>query len=266
MNKKEILKQYRNEEKLLVAKLLDKIEYSDKYNKIVNTNFVNELELKTIINVLNKVGVLNYAIYGGYSEAQRKIIVFYPQYFDERMLQKNYDAILKIVKITLPQELYNKYCHRDYLSALIKIGIKREKIGDILVSENGASILLLNEVVEYVVQNISQLTRFSKSQIEVIKLEDLKFSSRPREQLEIIVPSLRIDSIVAELAKTSRGKANELILQERVLINYEIIAKNSKLVKEKDIVTIRGKGKFQVMEQIGTTKKGNNIIKVEKYN
>ena len=76
---------------------------------------------------------------------------------------------------------------------------------------------------------------------------------------------MRLDNIVSELSKTSRTKAEEIIRQERVILNYETITKDSKLVKTGDKLTIRGKGKFVVKEQIGNTKKGRFILKIAKY-
>lgn len=265
MNKQEILKQYKNEDKLLIAKLLDKLEYCNKNNKIANTNFMNEKEERIVINVLNKIRNSHYIVYGGYTNAQRKLIIFYPENYNEQMLQKNYDNIIKVLQIGLPEQLYNTYSHRDYLSAIIKLGVNREKIGDILVNNKGADIILQKEIVAYVEQNITQLTRFSKSNITIKKLDKLKVVEQQKEELQIIIPSLRIDNIVSELARTSRNKANELIFQERVLVNYETISKNYKLIKQKDIITIRGKGKFEVVEQIGETKKKNIILKICKY-
>ena len=85
------------------------------------------------------------------------------------------------------------------------------------------------------------------------------------EIIKIITSSLRLDNIVSELAKTSRNKASEILLQERVFVNYENETKNTKQVKEKDVISIRGKGKFIIDEIIGNTKKGNFIINVKKY-
>lgn len=202
---------------------------------------------------------------GGIKKLGRKIIIFYPDYFDEQMIQKNYNNIIQVLEINLPEQLKNTYAHRDYLSGIIKLGISREKVGDILVNTKGADIILLKEIVPYVKQNISTLTRFSKSEIIIKELDKLKIVEELMEELQIIIPSLRIDNIVSELARVSRNKANELIQQERVLVNYEIINKNSKLIKEKDIITIRGKGKFEVIEKIGETKKKNIILKLQKY-
>ena len=76
---------------------------------------------------------------------------------------------------------------------------------------------------------------------------------------------MRLDNIVAELARCSRGKANEILEQERVLVNYEIVQKSSKEIKQNDVITIRGKGRFIVKEIIGNTKKGRIIVNVEGF-
>ena len=83
--------------------------------------------------------------------------------------------------------------------------------------------------------------------------------------MDIRVSSLRLDNIVAELARCSRTRANEVILEQRVFLNYMNEENNSKLVKENDVVVIRGKGKFNILRIDGQTKKGKIILVVEHY-
>ena len=82
--------------------------------------------------------------------------------------------------------------------------------------------------------------------------------------MAITVSSMRIDNIVGELAKCSRNKANELLEQERVLVNYEVITKPTKQIKENDKITIRGKGRFEVKQILGNTRKGRIMVEIEK--
>ena len=84
-------------------------------------------------------------------------------------------------------------------------------------------------------------------------------------EFQIIIPSLRIDNIVSELAKCSRTKACDIIEEERVMINYEIIYKTSKMVQVGDIITIRGKWKFIIDSLVGNTRKENFILLIKKY-
>ena len=146
----------------------------------------------------------------------------------------------------------------------MKLGIKREKVGDILVDDKGADILIKTDILKFVLANLTELTRFQKSKIEEIELNELRQREEKKEKFTITVSSNRLDNIVAELAKCSRSKANELILQERVLVNYQTITKQIKEIKENDRITIRGKGRFEIKEKVGNTKKGRIVIEVEK--
>lgn len=147
----------------------------------------------------------------------------------------------------------------------MKLGIKREKIGDILVDKEGADILLCPDMIKFVETHLTQLTRFQKTKIERISLEEIKKIEIPKEEITIIIPSMRIDAIIAELIQASRSKANMLLEQERVFLNAILVTKPAKEVQEEDFITIRGKGKFQIKQISGTTKKGNLFVKVEKW-
>ena len=85
------------------------------------------------------------------------------------------------------------------------------------------------------------------------------------ENIKIIVPSLRLDNFVSDLAKTSRSKAVQIIDQERVFVNGKNETKASKLLKLNDVITIRGKGRFVIKELAGTTRSGRTIVVIEKY-
>lgn len=268
MNKQEILKNYKEEDKLLIAKLLDKLERSHSKNKITHTDFLDLAQKRTVENILLKNEIkqyVQYEMFGAYEGAERCLIIFYPEKFDRNIIKKNYNNIMQIVQINLPNDLRNLYTHRDYLGALMKLGIRREKIGDILVREDGADIVILKEIIEFVKENLLQLTRFSKSQITIKPIEEIQIVEVKKEEIEMIVPSMRLDNLVAELVRSSRAKANEIIEQERVFVNFEMVNKNAKKIQIGDKITIRGKGRYSILEQIGNTKKGNIIIKIEKY-
>lgn len=266
MNKQEILKKYvKEEDKLLIAKVLDKIESARLKNKITNTDFLDLYQKNLVKKFLDSIKYENYLFFGGSTNVERTVTIFYPEKLKEQFIEKNYNNIMQIIEIILPSKLQGSYTHRDYLGGLMKLGIKREKIGDIIVFNEGANIIVLNEIIDFVSNNITSLTRFSKSKIQIKKIEDLHEQEIKREEIQIIVSSPRIDNIVAELARTSRTKAEEIITSGRVFVNFENILKTSKILKEADILTIRGNGRFKMLEVIGSTKKGRIIIKIEKY-
>ncbi|MCI8291252.1 MAG: hypothetical protein HFJ25_03240 [Clostridia bacterium] len=251
-----------DEDKILIAKILDKQKFCESKNRITYSDFLNEKE-KTFIK--KNLRLENYFFYGVSDNADREILVFYPDKLNEELARNALENIISVIRITLPNELENEYEHRNYLSALIKIGVAREKIGDILVYSNGADIVVFNINKEYIIQSLKQLTRFRKSKIETICLENIRKKQDNFEESTIIVSSMRIDNIVSELFNCSRSKAEELIKNERVYINYEVILKSSKMVNIRDIVTIRGKGKFIVDGLVRNTRNERLVIKIKKY-
>lgn len=268
MNRQEILNKYDNEEdRILVSKLLDRIEFVEKKNNVENTEFLSLHQIEILEKVLKTIKYTNYTIYGGYENAERAIIILYPEKLETVFEKKlfDYNNIMQVLRITLPNEIRGKYNHRDYLGAIVKVGIKREKVGDIIVSIDGADIIATKEIISYLITSLSDLTRFSKSNFEIHKIDELNIAPPKTEIMNIIVPSMRMDSIVSEIIRTSRSKAMEVINTERVFINGELVTKNAKMLKEKDMITVRGKGRFKVNKILNSTKKGNLVVEVEKY-
>lgn len=266
MNKQEILKEYKKQEdKICLSQVLDKIEFSKARQKIEYTDFLDMYQISLVENFLRKIKFENYKLYGGYEESERKILIIYPEKYDEEMLNKNYDKMLKVIRITLPEEEKGKYSHRNYLGGIVKLGLKREKVGDILVSDDGADIIVVDDFAEILKKELPSLTRFEKSKIIIEKLSNLRKKEIRIEEVKIIVPSLRLDNIVSDLARTSRSKAAQIIEQERVFVNGQNETKLSKQVKLNDIITIRGKGRFVIKEFAGTTRSGRTVILIEKY-
>ncbi len=268
MNRQEILTKYESEEdKLLISKLLDKIEFVEKKNTVENTDFLDIHQRSILEKVLTLIKYKNYVAYGGYENSERKMIILYPEKL-ETVFENNYfdyNNIVQVIRITLPNEMRGKYTHRDYLGAIVKVGIKRDKVGDILVSIDGADIIVIKDVAVYLNTSLQELTRFSKSVFELHSIEELNVSIPKTEVMDIIIPSMRMDSIVSEIIRTSRSKAIEIIEEERVFVNNELAIKNSKMLKEGDMITVRGKGRFKINQILSSTKKGNLVLEVEKY-
>lgn len=253
---------YEDEEDLLLARIEDKVQICYSKNKITYSDFLNEKE-QMIVN--KKVKIDNSFWFGGNENFDRKALIIYPKKISKEIAKTMLKTIFSVIRIELPDEHLGEYEHRNYLSALIKIGIDRSKIGDIIVSKNGADIVIfkLNEV--YILEGLKQLTRFKKSNISIVDIAEVKNKIDSFEERTIIVPSLRCDNIVSEIARCSRKSANDIIESERVLVNYEIVLKPSRKILIGDKITIRGKGKFIIDENLGNTKKDNIVLKIKKY-
>lgn len=267
MNKQDILSKIINEDdKLLVSKLFDKIEFTSKRNSVEYTDFLDMRQRQLLEKVMREIKFENYVSYGAYETAERTVMFIYPEKLEEVFKNGNFefDTILEIIRIKLPNELKGMYSHRDYLGGIIKIGIRREKVGDIITRKDGADLIVLKESAKYILEGLKALTRFSKAEFETLKIEELNIQAPSTEIINIIIPSMRIDSVVSESIRTSRAKASQIIKEEKVFINHELVTKSSKEVKIDDLITVRGKGRFKVSKILNSTKRGNLVVEIEK--
>lgn len=281
MNKKELLEGYKKEEQILISKVLDKLEETKQKNKITNTDFLDGYQMRICQDILKKIKFENYISFGGYEEAERKILIFYPEklkdigkFSGKEILDSDHNLLIEdkifldklcAIRIRVPNELKGQYTHKNYLGMVMKLGVVREKVGDILVQDIGADIIILPEIEKYLVNSLGQLTRLKKATIEKIEINQIEKVESKTKEYQIIVSALRLDNVIAELARTSRVHAKEIILQERVFVNFNNETRLTKQVNEGDIITIRGKGRFKILEIVGNTQKGRYILKIEKY-
>ena len=255
---------YKNSEyKLLIAKVIDKYEFSKTKNKITYTDFLNISEISVVKKLLKEERIQNYIIYGGKEETDRSLLIFYPEKFSKEMVEKNFEKIFEVIRIKLPNNI--KYDHREFLSGIMKLGIIREKFGDIIVTDFGADIIVLSEISNILLNDLKTLTRFRKSEITIQSIKDLSLLENEYEDINIIVSSIRLDNFVAELANCSRNNSEEIINEGRVFINSINEFKASKKINVNDIITIRGKGKFIFDGIEKETRSGRYLLNMRKY-
>lgn len=253
------------EEKIILAKLNDKIRLCKKKNKLVNTEFLNMYQENIIRKELERIKAKNYTLTGGYSEAESKILIMYPEKITEEMTKENITSIIKVIKIQLPNEQKGKYQHRDYLGTIMQFGLERERIGDIIVYEDEAYVIVLSENAQYIKDSLQTTKKFKKSKIEIIDIVEMKVKKPEFEEIKISVSSQRLDNFISEICKISRSETTRLIASELVSINCKIETKQTKTVEIGDILIIRGKGKFIVSDFLDINRKGKQVVIVKKY-
>ena len=189
-----VLNKYKNQEgRLIISKIIDKLDFCEKKNRIQVTDFYDLSKQNLILKFIQYNKVKNVFFYGGYEEAERKALIVYPEKY-ENLIRENkidFEEWIKAIKITLPNENKGQYVHQNYLGALIKLGLKREKIGDILVDENGADIIISIDVEKFLLNSLNSLTRFQKASIESIKVEEIRKQQIQKETMKIVVSSMR---------------------------------------------------------------------------
>jgi len=255
----------KDEEKLILAKLNDKIKLCKTRNRIVNTEFLNMHQEIIINKELERIKEKNYIFTGGYETAESKILIIYPEKLTKEIVEQNINNIIKAIKIELPNEQKGKYEHRDYLGTIMQFGLTRERIGDIIVHVDKAYILVLQENAEYIKDSLLATSKFKKSKIEIIDISEIETKEVEFEELKITINSPRLDNFVSEIAKASRTETTKLIESELVSVNCKIETRQSKTIEQGDVLIIRRKGKYIVDEFRHINRKGKQIVIVKKY-
>ena len=170
-------------------------------------------------------------------------------------------AVLKIEPLN--RKFAEKLTHRDFLGALMHLGLERDIFGDILVRESAAYVFITERMASYV---CDELTQVRHTQVRAEILNEVPEEARPSLQPEqIIAASLRLDIVIAKVWHLSRTKAKELFPAGAVQTGGRVTEKESAVLREGDVISVRGYGKFRYAGQTGTTKKGSVILQIEKY-
>ena len=191
---------------------------------------------------------------GVFEESERRMIAFNNSY--------NLRYPIEILEIKNKSN-FSELKHKDYLGAILSLGIERNKIGDIVVKDDKAYVPIIEEISSYIINNLSSIGRSPVNINVIYNIEDLP--SIDFEEIIINVPSLRLDSVVAKIANVSRSKAIELLDSSKVLVDYVKSRDKSKELLKGTRLTIRGSGKYIVGDIIGETRSGKQRIVIKKY-
>ena len=195
--------------------------------------------------------------FGGYPTAER-IVAAFGDHSDTADFPV---ALLQISPVS--EKFSDNLTHRDFLGGLMNLGIKRELLGDILVNGNTAYLFCLEQIKDYIIQN---LTRVKHTTVKIKTLDELPqgAASEPKSA-ELVVPSLRLDAVISAVYKLSRKDSCNLINSDKVFINSRQIKNTSCRIKQEDIVSVRGWGRFKFVSELRTTKKDRLVILLNLY-
>ena len=240
-------------DKLIIAKLSDAVKMTDTKNIPSFLGFLNEREFSVCIAYLEKERI-RYSFYGGYNEADRVYIAILPDWADDA------DYPFCCLKFTYKKEY--SLSHRDFLGALMSLGIERDKIGDILVKEGLAFVFASDSIVKYCLDNITKVGSIGVN-IEVTDEKvsfDVKF-----EELNKTIASSRADCVIGAVCNFSREKAKDFILSGNLIVNHTICESITKEINSGDVLSVRKFGKFIVCSIDEKTKKGRLKLSLKKY-
>ena len=153
--------------------------------------------------------------------------------------------------------------HRDYLGSILNLGIERGMIGDILITDSEAIVFVKMQMQEFLTENITRI-RHTSVLATIDELTDFHYSPR-YEEIKGTVASVRLDSLLSVAFSSSRSKLSGLIEGGKVFVNGRLITSNAYQVKEHDIISVRGMGKFEFIETLAFTKKKRIYVLIHKY-
>ncbi len=250
------------EDKLLLAQIEDKLRMCKDRYIMTHTAFLDMRQASLAAERLHAMHE-DFVLFGGYEDAERRILAFLPDYMQPADLAGE-DSPLAVLRVSSPKGS-RRLTHRDYLGSLMALGIKRDITGDILVGEDRADIIVLADMKDFLLQNYIQAGRNSLS-VELLDISMLHKGTMQTRTVRDTLASLRLDGIAASAFRLSRGKAQEAIRQGLVYVNGMQILKPDLTVKEKDKITLRGKGKAVLSEIGGLSRKDRICVEFTLYN
>ena len=231
------------EEKFLFARVLDQALFSLESGQTEYSDFLDEYHASAFAHLL-KTGI-TVSSFGGYDEAERKILA----------LGNFFDFPITAIAISF-QAKFSNLTHRDFLGSIIGLGINRALIGDILIKDDRALIFAKKEIADYITANLTKVKNASVRASDAHLSAADEFIKLPVSR-NITSASLRLDAVASAAFNLSRGNVAELIGKGRGFINWTPVSSASKNVQTGDTVTLRGVGRFRIVEITGQTKKGN---------
>lgn len=244
-----------NEEEQLKKRFKDLADKAYSRDICTFTNFLGLMELNSFYEISGSLKYVEYELSGGAKYCERKMVRF-------GSLDTPYP--ISCLHLTPSLKKFSDYLtHRDFLGAIINLGIKRETIGDIIVKDNEAFVFCLDNISDFIIQNLDRVKHtVMKCEIAETIPDDsyIKITKR-----EFNVASLRLDAVIGEVYKLSRSQAQQVIREKRVFVNGRLNENNSYALKPGDAVTVRKLGRFIFNDTSGITKKGRFYITADIY-
>jgi RNA-binding protein YlmH len=262
--------------KLLIGRIKDLARRADENNYVTHTEFLSQSELYDVTSMCisngmitgkNQINGVNYCIYGGISDPERAVMCFLPSYLDQEGFLSQEESEPDVVSCILVEPANRKFAdeltHRDFLGALMNLGIERNRIGDIRTDQTKAYVFAMKDVTKLI---CDELCRIKHTTVKCREVSAAECDIVPEfKEIEGTVSSERLDAILAMVYKLSRSKAQELVESESVFVDGKTAYSGGYDLKEGSRVSVRGYGKFVYVGMQKATRKGRLSVKVHKF-
>lgn len=247
-----------HEQQQFLKRIKELEETSWNESRFLFTGFLNEAEYADVLSLGTPACTMTAD--GGYEGAGRVMVRF----GDPEAYGYEEPFPITILRVSPLMEKYaDALTHRDFLGAILNLGIERRVIGDILVNGASAYVMCDERMADYLVQN---LTRVKHTSVSVCAVDALPEAVSPKlSSREIQVSSNRIDAVIAQVYHLSRSASQDLLRAGQVFINGRTADNTSCELHEEDQISVRHMGKFRYMGAVRTTRKGKLCIRIELF-
>ncbi|GBG06169.1 RNA-binding protein S4 [Paenibacillus agaridevorans] len=258
--KASIYEHFHPEEKTFVDRAVEWVERSAQLHELKRTDFLDPRQAQILSMLAGRNADVTIRLEGGYPEAERRRALIAPDY---RSLDDE-SAAIAVLAVHASGNGHLELDHGDFLGALLGLGIKRDRIGDIHVHESFAHIIVTDEIADYLNIHLRQVHRLAVL-TELLPIEKLQALLPKLEEMSLTVASMRLDGIASDVYRISRSKIVDPIKAGRCRVNWKTEEDPSEPLKEGDVVSFKGLGRFKVLEVDGVTKKGRIRLTVGKF-
>lgn len=260
------------EDKLLISKIEDKVRLCSENSMITNSDFLDMRQRSVVSYARFPFTDVKIVFYGAFEDAERTAAVMLPDYIEADTAEElfaHFDACPEDDPLAVIEVKKDKFSsalsHRDYLGALMGLGIRREMTGDIIVSENGCKIAVLSKIAPFILENLSKAGRGTLT-AEIVSASDARQGTKAAGIPDsFTVSSMRLDSVVKNAFKLSRGDAAEAIESGVVYVNDLECTKPDKKISSGDKIVFRRKGRIIVKDCSSVSKKGRIIVEILRF-
>lgn len=249
-----------NEDRLFVSRMKELAQTAYRQNRYMFSHFLTPAELTALLDMEEELRFVDFDTYGGNECCERQIVRF----GSDRMF--GYEEPYPIAALFI-EPLSVKFAetleHRDYLGAIMNLGVERDVLGDIFIKEKSAYLFCEDSIADYIGANLDKIRH---TNVKVSRASDTA-AAFPKilKDMEVLVQSPRFDAVVAAIGKLSRSESQQLFRNKKVLLNGRICENNSMILKEGAVFSVRGYGKY-IYEGCGKeNRKGKVYVRLKKY-
>ncbi|MDB4866852.1 MAG: RNA-binding protein [Cohnella sp.] len=260
MPHQEIYEHFHPDEKVFVDRAWEWVNRAAERHETIRTDFLDPRQAHILYTLAHRHPDAAVRLDGGNPDAERKRAIIAPDY---RPLESE-DKGIAVLDIVSDDRRVSELDHGDYLGALLGLGIKRDKIGDLHVREDGCHVLITEEIGDFLVGHMRQAQRVDVS-VTVLPLSELREVKQTLEEQVISVASLRLDGIASDVFRLSRTKIVAPIRAGRCRVNWKTEEDPSTPLRTGDLVSMKGFGRFKVLEVEGVSKSGRTRVRIGKF-